>query len=245
MVGVCQLCKKKLELIRSHIIPEGFYKNLYDEKSRAWYASKSRDTKRKIQKGYREYLLCKNCDGNIIGKYDKYAIEVIRDKKHIKEKEYINAFKWDGLDYNLFKLFHLSVLWRAHIANDNTRGVTLNEEQANEIREYILSGTAPDKLDYPILGMYLIDTYNNEVCNEIISFGNCYECIGMTDSKTFVFIFGGIAWHYVSSNNAQLNEIEKENILMRSTSFRLQKQNIRDFKPFQDLLSSVSMISRQ
>ena len=241
MKGICHLCNEEKLLVESHIIPEGFYKNIYDDKHRAWYASKFRNTKKIMQKGYREYLLCKNCDGEIIGKYDKYAIEVIRDKKHIKETDYINALKWDGLDYELFKLFHLSVLWRAHISTETTRAVNLNTEETNEIKKYILSGTAPDELNYPIIGMSLVDPINNIECDEIITFGNRYHCIGLTSAETYIFVFGGFAWHYIISN-AQLSETTKSNILRNSTSFRLQKENIREYKPIIDLLPSIGLV---
>jgi hypothetical protein len=244
MVGICSLCKKEKKLIRSHIIPEGFYTKTYDEYRRARYASKSREILKYMQKGYWEHLLCKQCDGDIIGSYDKYAIEVIRDKKHIKEQSYVNLLKWDNLDYNRFKLFHLSVLWRAHLSKENCRAINLTEEQAEQLRQYILSGKAPDEYEYPLYGLSLFDAFSNvNQCDEIITFGNCYQRLEAPDSKMFVFIYGGIAWHYIVPC-AKHDDILQSLFLKKSKSFILEKQNLRDFPPFFHVFNSILMVGK-
>lgn len=244
--GICPLCNKEEQLIKSHIIPEGFYSNMYDSKRTAIYASKSRKKVKVVQKGTREFLLCQKCDGEIIGKYDKYAIEVIRDKRHIKEKEYSNCVIWDNLDYDKFKLFHLSVLWRANLAKENAKGVELSEENSNKIREYILSGKAPESYDYPVFGFELIDPLNNyENCNEIVTYGNKYEmlCISTSEtySDTYVFIYGGIAWNYIVSKVKEDVFLERV-ALKKHGRILLQKENIRSFQPFIDVYDSIKMI---
>lgn len=185
--------------------------------------------------------MCKECDGNIIGKYDKYAIEVIRDKRYIYKEEYSNCLTWDNLDYDKFKLFHLSILWRVDLSEKNARGVNLSKEQSNEIREYILSGKAPDSYNYPICGLYLIDPKNNyENCNEIVTYENKYELLNIYDSEVYVFIYGGIAWNY-RVFNVEDNDFLKRVSLKESGKILLQKENIRTYKPFHDIYDSVIM----
>lgn len=237
----CPLCNEEKKIVNSHIIPEGFYKKLYDKNKTAMYASKTRKKVKPIQKGEREYLLCEKCDNEIIGKLDKYAIEVIRDKKYIEIEEYSNCIIWDKIDYNKFKLFHLSVLWRASISKTKCKAVNLSNEQSNEIRECILSGKAPSSDKYQIFGLYLIDPENDyENCDGMVTYGNRYEVENIPNSEVYVFIYGGIAWNYVVSNSNNNDFFERVG-LKEIGNILLQKEDIRRFKPFYDIYGSVIM----
>ena len=58
MQGNCKLCLNKSDLKNSHIIPEYFYKPMYDEKHRFFQVSIDPNEKNKfVQKGLRKYLL--------------------------------------------------------------------------------------------------------------------------------------------------------------------------------------------
>lgn len=239
--GICALCKEEKDLVNSHIIPERFYSKMYNSKGNMTYASKLREKKKPIQNGLKEFLLCKRCDGVVIGEYDKYAIEVIRDRKHVKEQKYSNCLLWSDLDYNKFKLFHLSVLWRAHIAKKFFKGVNLSEEVANEIRGYILSGEAPDEYDYPVFGLYLVDYEgNHEGFDEIVTVGNEYILLNAPYTKTYAFIYHGIAWNYVISK-VEHDEFFKRVSLREDGNIILQKENIYEYRPFCDLHDSIKL----
>lgn len=237
----CPLCNRNKKLIRSHIIPEGFYRTIYGENKNAIFSSASREMVKKIQVGHREYLLCKECDNNTIGRYDKYAIDVIRDKKYIEEKDNNDSVIWENLDYNEFKLFHLSVLWRAHLAKKLFTGVNLSEKRFNEISQYLKAGKISDEDCYHIFGLYLLDLENDyENCNELITEGKKYNMSILPNSEVYIFIFGGIAWHYIISNSEEANALEKF-YLNKSGKIILLKQNIRTFKPFLDISNSVKI----
>ena len=113
----CPLCGLTKEIINSHILPEGFYRNIYD-KDRAIFISKNRSVKKKIQQGFKQRLLCENCDRNIIGPYDKYAIETIRDKKHINLSTGMGVEIWQGFDAQKIKKFFLSLIFKAHLSKE-------------------------------------------------------------------------------------------------------------------------------
>ena len=58
---LCRLCRRESNLRFSHILPEFFYLPMYDELHRTM--SVSSDEKEKlVQKGFREYLLCQECE---------------------------------------------------------------------------------------------------------------------------------------------------------------------------------------
>ncbi|MGL4731733.1 MAG: hypothetical protein ACRCW0_09130 [Clostridium sp.] len=127
------------------------------------------------------------------------------------------------------------------MSEKNARGVNLSKEQSNEIREYIISGKAPDSYNYHICGLYLIDPKNNyENCNEIVTYENKYELLNIYDSEVYVFIYGGIAWNYRVSN-VEDNDFLKRVSLKESGKILLQKENIRTYKPFHDIYDSVIM----
>ena len=146
------------------------------------------------------------------------------------------------MDYNSFKLFLLSVLWRLHIAKDNAISVNLSETDACTIRNCILSGIAPNSLDFPVFGLCLIDPlYNNTICDEIVTFGRRYSNNEMTgEANIYVVIFGGIAWHYIVPSIAKNSPIY-DLILDNAKDFKLPTQNIRTFKPILHIYGSIEM----
>ena len=76
--SICKLCLQKKKLVRSHIIPEFLYKRLYNEKHQFFVISNdSKIHDRVLQKGLREYLLCQECDGEILSSYEHYTSRVL------------------------------------------------------------------------------------------------------------------------------------------------------------------------
>lgn len=212
-MGICHLCKKEKKLIKSHIIPEGFYKKLYNEKRQTFYASEKNNQFNVLQKGNRELLLCKECDGKIIGdNYDKYGIEVIRDDLHVEK--YIDQDKeiWTNIDYDKFKIFILSVLWRASISEKFHRNTNLREKTKETIRLAILSGNAPGELELPVRMMSLVNSIDDDKdCDEFISSFNVYDrylkkngflCDArhIGSGKAHIVLFGGYMWEVIEPN---------------------------------------------
>jgi len=75
----CALCQSESPLQNSHIIPEFFYKQLYDNIHRFHIVSnQSSKPERFGQKGFREKLLCSSCEQKI-ARWEKYAKEAFVD----------------------------------------------------------------------------------------------------------------------------------------------------------------------
>lgn len=248
IIGECRLCKKHKKLINSHIVPEGFYENMYDEKKRVYSSSESRNEFDILQKGYREFLLCSECDGGIIGnRYDKYGTEVIRDRLHIEYLEDDEKEIWLGLDYNKFKIFLLSILWRSHIAQKNYTGITLDDKTASMIVDSIRSGIAPKEEEIPIMAYSLKDPHDeNDKCDGIITNGNTYSRMGLSsNSKTSVIIFGGYAWNFVIPT-ADKNDYWDEYFL-KDYEFgimQLPKTNIFEYPPLTHVIKNLDYASK-
>lgn len=170
--GICKLCLQQKPLLnRSHIIPEFMYEeaNLYDEhhQFRKLKLEEIFDAKAKIQrvsKGiYEAGILCQTCDGLVIKKYEDYGKYVLFSEEH----EAVNGMKYqnvinptDGfksmvcsnIDYRKFKLFLLSMLWRASISSRiEFENVSLGTTHNEILRNMIFNGEPKKENDYPII----------------------------------------------------------------------------------------------
>jgi hypothetical protein len=158
-IGICKLCRKKKELIRkSHIIPNFMYKGLFDDNHTVMvFNQKKLDTFKTMPTGfYNKYFLCENCDRNIIGRLETYASVVLyggnlRDNLKFETRisqSGIKSIYVTKLDYKLFKLFLLSILWRASISKlQFFSNVNLGKHE-NIIRRMILNGDPKNEKDY-------------------------------------------------------------------------------------------------
>jgi len=119
-----------------------------------------------------EDILCRKCE-NLIGKWDKYAQELLLrdiDKKSKFKKQYTKMeLKYvENFNYNSLKLFFMSVLWRSYVARNNffvekkIRGfevkkaqffqqVNLGEEWETKLRSMLLSDDPGTEDDFSVL----------------------------------------------------------------------------------------------
>lgn len=115
--GACRLCGASETLLKSHIIPEFIYRPMYDEKHRFFVLDAVKRWRAKpLQKGLMERILCHGCE-QLLSEFEKYAAEVMSGNSSAKLQQYHDRVCISGLDYARFKLFLLSVLWRASVTN--------------------------------------------------------------------------------------------------------------------------------
>ncbi len=112
----CRLCLKDKKLLKSHIIPEFFYKPVYDDLHRLNLVSAETPNRIKYeQKGYREKLLCNDCEG-LLSTFEDYVRRVFYGGVEVETKMLKNGILIRNIDYKKFKLFQLSLLWRASVS---------------------------------------------------------------------------------------------------------------------------------
>jgi len=118
-MAICLLCRQEEVLIEAHIIPKWAFKYLYpnkedfDKRALILVRKNKPNLKRRIG-SYDSNILCAKCD-NFLGKYDEYGKKVILDfPLESRSKE---AYVIKNIDFSKFKIFLLSVLWRASISN--------------------------------------------------------------------------------------------------------------------------------
>lgn len=167
-IGKCKLCLKEKELLsQSHIISNLFYKSMYNKKHEL-IAVNSLNIKqhKKMKSGFYETnILCESCDNEIIGKLETYGSSFFIGSSNVKRNERpkinnsytvvekdCNVKVYSNIDYTKFKLFLLSILWRASISNlDFFSDVDLGSKYNEIIRKMILNQDPKNKEDYPVV----------------------------------------------------------------------------------------------
>jgi hypothetical protein len=100
------------------------YKELYDEEHKLYRVDFSDPSKyeRPPTGEYDQDILCLDCDSKIIGnRYDDYAAKVFEQENFVQISQGKNVGELlttdiSKIDYTKFKLFLLSILWRASIS---------------------------------------------------------------------------------------------------------------------------------
>jgi hypothetical protein len=167
-MATCRLCLKEKQLIKkSHIIPDFMYRDLYDENHQIFsfnpleLATGKARIKRPSSGDYEGGLLCAACDNNLLGYYENYARKAMyggllrQDESPICENfinnEGVRYSVCKNLDYKKYKLFLLSILWRASISSRPLFDAIKLGDHEEKIRLMILNGNPGDISDYPII----------------------------------------------------------------------------------------------
>ena len=235
----CKLCKQPKELRGSHIIPEFFYKPMYDDKHRFNVIPLSEGQKFQYkQKGIRERLLCEDCEGQL-SVYENHVRKVFYGGTGI----YItngNPLKIEGINYKKFKLFQLSLLYRAAVSNlDFFRNVALGPH-IEKIRNMLLGENPGSKLEYPCF-MFMFLMEKNKVLDDFI-----YppQMIRIDGQRAYRFILGGCFWvYFVSSHTNRLSYTEF--ILDENGKVLIPLRRAEDTHFFRELVKDVVKYSKK
>ena len=168
-IGKCRLCQCEKPLLNeSHIIPEFMYANLFDKNhklNKFAPAQFIKGEKRLMRPPTGEYdtgLLCAKCDNEIIGGYETYARKALYGKvgEYSGDLPECANFKTSGgltfthcknIHFKEFKLFLLSILWKASISSRPFfKEVNLGPYEET-IRQMIYYGDPKDSETFPIV----------------------------------------------------------------------------------------------
>jgi hypothetical protein len=182
----CRLCGQAGPLCRSHIIPEFLYAPLYDEKHRFTVVSKQGD--RWSQQGLTERLLCRGCEQRF-ARHEAYASGVITGRLGHKFRTVGSRVLLNGIAYESFKLFQLSVLWRASISSLEFFHLVSLGPHEERLRRMLLANDAgaPETFGCAVVfatdrGHTITDTFFNP------------EPLRWAGRRMIKFFFAGSAW---------------------------------------------------
>ena len=187
----CRLCLKDRELADSHIIPEFIYKPMYDENHR-FLEMRDIDVGKVgyPRKGYREQLLCfgpDGCENHLNRYYEQYALRLFVDSLTAPEPLDSRCLIFKSLKYGRFKLFVLSVLWRASISSHPLfERVSLGKVHEEKIRMMLLASESGAPSIYPYAIVPIMN--NGQQFKDLIPTPLCSRVEG---HKFYGFVFGG------------------------------------------------------
>ncbi len=192
----CKLCGSDKKLSKSHIIPEFMYKSMYDQNNKFRCVSTIPGKKTTIkQKGEWERLLCQECELHI-SKYERYASLLLNGGIEIGAVDHKDFIEFNNIDYAIFKLFQLSILWRASISKRPVfKEVALGKHE--ELIRLMLLNNNPGKSNK--YGCIMVATmHEGEHIDSLILQP---ELKRMDSQIGYRFVFGGFWWLYFCSSH--------------------------------------------
>jgi hypothetical protein len=217
MNDTCLLCDEKKPLIEAHIIREFFYKNLGlyepDKKGqgRIHTATIFKDEVTFNKKGipigiYDKNILCESCDNFINQEYENYSKQLLFNNS-VQLVSIINGVTtFTNIDYVKFKLFVLSIFWRASISERKEfNKMKFPNDTENLIKGMIKNKDAGSPNEFPIILYYL---YAPDMLPGIIT---DIKSINNNGVLSHAFIAGGMLFYLY------LKESEVPDSLVKAT----------------------------
>lgn len=160
----------------------------------------------KVQKGLRELLFCDDCEQLFNDQYEKpFVTDWLENsplaKKLIPEQKYLIKMP----SYEHFRLFHLSILFRASVSSSPTYNeVTLGPHE-DTIRKMLLNNDPGENWQYLLIGYAVINDKTHEIVNLIAR----PEKRSFDGVNCFSMIYGGVEWWItvVSHKTKNLEEL--------------------------------------
>jgi hypothetical protein len=181
-------------------MPEFLYKPLYGYKHRVRSVHFDLPYVRFLRKGLRERLLCDECEA-LLNHYEKYFFHLWYGDKALPSilPVGVSTIVRADLDYRRFKLFHLSILWRAGIASlDAFQFIDLGPHE-ERLRRMLHNGDPGTTRDYRLAASILLRPGSREVHSGVIGapVRRRHEGVWVYSS-----VYAGCIWHCVISGHA-------------------------------------------
>jgi len=201
----CALCLQEKELCNSHILPEFFFKPLYDENHRFQLIPSTNEEKIYYeQKGIRESLLCEECEEQL-SRYERYTSQLFYGGEGVYYTNE-NPVRIEEIDYKKFKLFQLSLLFRASVSNlDFFKNVNLGPHE-EKIRKMLNDEDPGGENDYPCI-ILIPETRGRLMSDELIVMPE--ELNKFEGHRQYRFILGGCFWVYLVSSHTVMFSFKK------------------------------------
>ena len=118
---VCRFCGKRSDFVDSHVIPRSFFAPLKAGSNPPLLVTDRVGVlpKRSPIGEYDKEILCKECEPKF-GEWDSYGktvlVDLIKTATLIHESGELVAYRLSGVDIPKFRMFFISVLWRASVS---------------------------------------------------------------------------------------------------------------------------------
>ena len=103
-----------------------------------------------------------------------------------------------GLDYRRFKLFVLSVLWRAAVSQrPEYKAMTLGQH-GETIRQMLLAASPGFARDYPVIGGLIVEPSTGEFWDDVLMAPMTIKVAGHNAAR---MMFAGVSWTVLTSSH--------------------------------------------
>lgn len=195
----CPLCGEYKLLCDSHILPEFVYRPTYNQTHSAVKVDIIKNKFGKTQKGFSEWMLCTKCE-KLLNKWETYFANVWFHKDHrlrpLKLEEDLIFIK--GLDYKKFKLFHLSIIWRAGVSKRSEFDAVRIGPHAEKIRIMLCDENPGEPEDYQFACLALKNPKTSGFFDSLI---RSFEASKLDGHWIYSVLFGGVMWAYWVSSH--------------------------------------------
>ena len=199
----CRMCKKDRPLVRSHLFPEWLYTPIYDDDACIFNRGmrKSRNRRAGAEALY-ERLFCAECEQRI-RKWEDYAHDVFfGDDPRLNLEDLGIQLIISGVKYAPFKLFQMSLIWRASISRrPEVFRVDLGPH-AERLREMLLNECPGENHRYGSFLLYPSSSLQHRILD---FFGPPERTSRKLHGHTvYEGIFGGVVWMFIVSNHSEV-----------------------------------------
>jgi len=196
-IGNCALCGFEKTLQESHIFPEFLYNELYDGlHSYRVLSTMPNAPNLRRRKGIYERLLCADCDQRRLGRLDDYAAKVFKGGIEIEVADQPDSLIVSNLNYEKFKLWQMSLLWRCGVSRRPEFEGTRLGPHAERLRRSLLEEQAGQPHEY---GCTVVLPSSHQVIGKSI-----YppEPITIDGHQCYRTSFGALWWIFVVSSHS-------------------------------------------
>ena len=207
----CRLCIQNRPLVKSHIFPEWLYTPMYDKNHRFFVLSTNENKRRGTRpKGIYEKLLCRECEQQF-SKWEGYARAVFcGDDPQIKRDDYGKTIVLSGMRYAPFKLFQMSLIWRASITNRPEIPKINLGPHGERLRKMLFEECPGQSYEYPAILM-TVPRSQDQIMHEFL-----YPPQPLTDEidghTGYLAAFRGLFWLFIVSNHSA--ELQDKNLFL-------------------------------
>jgi hypothetical protein len=189
-----RLCQKDKKLCESHIVPRFLYDELLNSKhqlmgingcgKRGW---------KPTQDGAKEELLCSDCERHINDNFEKPFRKLWIDNFPLLDPWTADDIHWITVNYKSFKLFHLSVLFRASVSSLPIFAAVKLGPREERLRRLLMNNDPGEFWQYPIFGHAVIEHQTKELVR-VVTGAQAYRFGG---SQCYALIYGGVQWAFL------------------------------------------------
>ena len=190
----CRLCRKHHRSLRnSHIVPEFLYKDLYNDKGHMMAIrppQRRHRPWRALQKGVREPLFCESCEQHFNEHFEKPFLHQWT-KTELPDPWDVDRDCLIQVDhYSSFKLFHLSVLFRAGISSlPHYQQVALGPHES-VLRQLLVDRNPGGEFQYPVCGQAVIHHRTRRLVRAITQ----PQLRKIDSHRYYAIAYGGVEW---------------------------------------------------